>query len=66
MMEIWYLDAAGRVLGSLQAFSFRDAHAWLARQGINYASVTKYPPRVRKGRERRIEKRTRRYGELAL
>jgi hypothetical protein len=66
MTEFWYLDSEGRMLGSLQAFSFRDAHAWLSLQGIAYDKVTKFKPRVRKGRERRIEKRTRRYGELAL
>lgn len=66
MMEFWYLDAASRVLGSVMAYTFSDAHKWLASQGIRYHSVTKFEPRARKGRERRIEKRTRRYGELIL
>jgi hypothetical protein len=66
MTEFWYLDLSGRVLGSVQAFSFRDAHAWLTMQGVSYHTVTKFRPRQRKSRERRIEKRTRRYGELAL
>jgi len=66
MTEFWYLDSAGQVLGSVMAFSFSDAHAWLAREGVTYKSVTKFKPRVRKGRERRIAKRTRRYGEFAF
>ncbi|MGZ2408625.1 hypothetical protein ACVIKO_005946 [Rhizobium ruizarguesonis] len=66
MTEFWYHDTAGRELGSVMAYSFSDAHAWLASQGIRYHSVTKFRPRARKGRERRIEKRIRRYGELIL
>ena len=66
MTEYWYLDVTGRVLGSLQAWTFRDAHAWLTRQGIAYHTVTKYQPRVRKSRERRVAKQVRRFGELAL
>ena len=54
MMEFYYMDRDGRLLGSLQAFTFRDAHAWLAMQGIVYHTVTKHKPRVRKGRERRL------------
>lgn len=53
MTEFYYLDSDGRLLGSIMAFTFRDAHAWLAMQGIRYHSVTKYPPRVRKSRDRR-------------
>lgn len=54
MMEFFYLDREGRLLGSLQAFTFRDAHAWLAMQNITYHSVTKHRPRVRKARDRRL------------
>ena len=54
MTEFFYLDRHGRLLGSLQAFNFRDAHAWLTRQGIEYHEVTKFRPRVRKARDRRI------------
>jgi hypothetical protein len=54
MTEFYYLDREGRLLGSLQAFTFRDAHAWLAMQGIPYHVVTKFRPKVRKGRERRL------------
>jgi hypothetical protein len=54
MTEYFYLDAKGRMLGSLMAWNFRDAHAWLARQGISYHEVTKFKPRVRKGRDRRL------------
>lgn len=54
MTEYYYLDSRGRLLGSLMAFTFRDAHAWLAKQGISYDTVTKFRPRVRKSRERRL------------
>jgi hypothetical protein len=64
MTEFWYLDEEDRELGSIVAFSFRDAHAWLTFQGIHYSTVTKFRPRVRKGRSRRIERR--RYSELAF
>lgn len=54
MMEIFYLDTEGRELGSIMAFTFRDAHAWLSHQGIYYDSLTKYKPRKRKSRDRRL------------
>ncbi|CDZ65544.1 Hypothetical protein NGAL_HAMBI2605_38170 [Neorhizobium galegae bv. orientalis] len=54
MTEYFYLDVHGRMLGSLQAWSFRDAHAWLARQGIVYHEITKFRPRTRKARDRRL------------
>ncbi|AGG75731.1 hypothetical protein [Sinorhizobium meliloti] len=41
MMEFFYLDADGRELGST----------------ISYHSLTKFRPRVRKARTRRIDKR---------
>jgi len=57
MTEFFYLDADGRELGSIMAYTFKDAHAWLAMQGVSYHSLTKFRPRVRKARTRRIDKR---------
>lgn len=54
MTEFYYLDRKGRLLGSVMAITFRDAHAWLGIQGIEYHSVTRHRPRVRKSRDRRI------------
>ncbi|WP_164490739.1 hypothetical protein [Rhizobium sp. Leaf383] len=54
MTEFFYLDRHGRLMGSLMAFNFRDAHSWLTRQGVTYHEVTKFKPRVRKGRDRRV------------
>ncbi len=49
MIEFFYLDRHGRLLGSLMAYTFSDAHAWLGRQGVVYAELTKFRPgRVRK------------------
>ncbi len=44
MKEFFYLDARGRLLGSVMAFTFRDAHAWLGEQCIRYTSVTQFKP----------------------
>lgn len=57
MTEFFYLDADGRELGSIMAYTFKDAHAWLAMQGVSYHSLTKFRPRLRKGRSRRLDKR---------
>lgn len=54
MTEFFYLDRGGRLLGSVMAFTFRDAHVWLAMQGIRYDTVTKFKPRKRKARDRRL------------
>jgi predicted alpha-1,6-mannanase (GH76 family) len=54
MTEYFYLDRDGRLLGSVNAFTFRDAHAWLAMQNIRYDTVTKFRPRKRKARDRRL------------
>lgn len=58
MVTFYYLDRDGRELGSIDAFSFKDAHAWLAHIGASYHSVTKFRPRMKKRRDRRIEKRS--------
>lgn len=47
MSEFYYLDRDGRLLGSVMAHTFRDAHAWLGMQGITYHTVTRYKPKVR-------------------
>lgn len=47
MSEFYYLDRDGRLLGSVMACTFRDAHAWLGMQGIAYHTVTKFKPRAR-------------------
>ena len=54
MIEFYYVDREGRELGSVHAASFRDAHSWLGHQGISYHEVTKFKPRVRKSRDRRL------------
>lgn len=54
MIEFWYLDRQGRVLGSVMAHTFADAHKWLGYQQISYHEVTKFRPRVRKSRDRRL------------
>lgn len=56
MIEFFYVDRYGRLLGSIHAHTFKDAHAWLGHQGIAYHEITKFRPRVRKRRERRIER----------
>ncbi len=54
MTEFFYVDRHGQLLGSVMAFTFRDAHAWLAMEGVTYHEITKFPPRRRKGRARRL------------
>jgi len=54
MIEFFYVDSDGRLLGSVMAHNFSDAHRWLGHQGIRYHSVTKFRPRTRKGRDRRL------------
>lgn len=54
MKEFFYIDRAGRLLGSVMACNFRDAHAWLGLQGIPYHSVSMHKPRTRKSRDRRL------------
>lgn len=66
MIQFYYLDGEGREIGSVMAHSFSDVHAWLCLQGIRYASVTKYRPKVRKGKPRRSVKRSTRHFELAF
>lgn len=53
MKEFFYLDAHGRELGSLMAFSYRDTHSWLGREGVVYHSLTEFKPRKRRSRDRR-------------
>lgn len=57
MIQFYYLDREGRELGSINAISFRDAHAWLGHQGIAYHEITKFKPRLRKSRDRRLMRR---------
>lgn len=54
MTEFFYVDREGVLLGSVMAFTFRDAHAWLAMQNIRYHEVTRFKPRKRKSRDRRF------------
>lgn len=55
MIEFYYVDRYGRELGSVMAFTFADAHRWLAMQDIEYHEVTKFRPRKRKSRDRRLQ-----------